>query len=268
MTERTPTSKSRWWPRSWERPWIAPLVVICVVFLAFSLPPYLAMTPRIELRESIWMLHFWLVAAHISFGSIALMACCVQVWPWFRGRFPAVHRWIGRIYVFAGVLPAGLLGVLVSVLHSQGVAAQLGNLLLSLLWLYTSWAGYRAARERRFAEHRKWMVRAFMLCFSIVVNRLWVLVTLGLAMPQLESTYKGDEIAMVQSATSAAVWLSWVVNLLIAEWWLQYRGAARRRRPATPRTPEPTAGSATGTVTEPIPQQPAAVPAGAQDARA
>ncbi|MGH3983912.1 MAG: hypothetical protein ACRDST_14825 [Pseudonocardiaceae bacterium] len=41
--------------------------------------------------------------------------------------------------------------------------------------------------------------------------------------------FGGDQEAMITAAVSASVWLSWVVNLLIAEWWLQCGRAARHR---------------------------------------
>ncbi|MGH3977844.1 MAG: hypothetical protein ACRDRZ_02400 [Pseudonocardiaceae bacterium] len=37
---------------------------------------------------------------------------------------------------------------------------------------------------------------------------------------------------MINAAAGASVWLSWVVNLLVAEWWLQ-RGRAARHRART-----------------------------------
>ncbi|WP_024800154.1 DUF2306 domain-containing protein [Nocardia sp. BMG51109] len=222
------SSGSRVW---WRRPWIVPLMVVCAAFLVFSLPPYLSLDSaqsRAGLRAGVGF-HYPVLLLHILFGTIALITSCFQVWPHFRAAYPAAHRVMGRIYVFGGVLPGGVAGVVVSALHTQGLAAQLGNAALSLSWLAAGILGYRAARERRFRDHRVWMIRGFALTTSIVANRLWVMVCLGLAMPQLNSTYHGDELAMEQSMAAAAVWLSWVVNLLIAEWWLQYRG---RRRPA------------------------------------
>jgi hypothetical protein len=73
------------------------------------------------------------------------------------------------------------------------------------------------ARQRRFAEHRAWMIRSFALTTSTVVNRLWLVLT------------HHRSVAIIIAAASASVWLSWVVNLLIAEWWLQRRRAAGDR---------------------------------------
>jgi len=45
------------------------------------------------------------------------------VWPWFRSTNPVAHRRIGRVYVFAGVLPAGLFGLVIGAASSFGVPA-------------------------------------------------------------------------------------------------------------------------------------------------
>lgn len=212
-------------------------MLVCVGFLAFSLPPYLGLDvtqSRVGIREGIGF-HYPTLLLHIAFGTVALVTSCFQVWPWFRQRHRVAHRWMGRVYLAFGVVPGSLTGFVVSALHTQGLAAQVGNFMLALLWLITGVAGYRAARSRRFGAHREWMIRGFALTTSIVVNRLWILPCLALAAPQLDTTYQGNELAMEQTMIGTAVWLSWVVNLLIAEWWLQYRRAGRSARNTTQR---------------------------------
>ena len=208
-----------------------PLATACVIFVAFSAPPYFMFDHRevwtITFRPGIEPFHYALVSLHVAFGVIALLSCCVQVWPWFRRRFPVAHRRIGRAYVFAGVLPSAFFGVFTSILHMQGLNAQIGNLVLVTLWLGTAWSGFRAARSRNFGEHRKWMIRSFALCFSIVLNRLWVGVTLPIAL-MVDPVYESEQAAEM-AGIGAAVWLSWIVNLLVAEWWLQYRGKKATR---------------------------------------
>ncbi len=173
--------------------------------------------------------YYPLLVTHILFGSVALLAGCTQVWPWFRHRYPAAHRTIGRVYVFGGVLPAGIAVLGVAPLSSTGFVSQVGNTMLALLWLPITIAGYRMARQRRFAEHREWMIRSFALTTSIVVNRLWLVLLLLVLWPQVDTTFGGDQTAMINTAAAASVWLSWVVNLLLAEWWLQRGRAARHR---------------------------------------
>lgn len=223
------TGTARKW---WRRPWIAPLLLVVVAFLAFSVPPYLTFDPsqsRIPPFRDGFPLFYPLLVAHILFGTVAVLTACLQVWPWLRRRHPAVHRWAGRAYVFGGVLPAGVAVLGVAPYSSTGFVSQIGNTMLALLWLPITVAGYRMARQRRFAEHRKWMIRSFALTTSIVVNRVWLVVFLIILSPQLSTTFGGDEKAMTDAVAGASVWCSWVVNLLIAEWWLQHRNPIRRR---------------------------------------
>lgn len=216
-------------PRWWRRPWVVPMLLVCVGFLAFSLPPYLSLDPgqsRIELRDN--PVHYPLLVAHIFLGTIALVTCCFQVWPRFRQRYPVVHRWMGRAYLFAGVFPASVMTLIISPLSSQGPPTASANFLLGALWLITGVAGYKMARRRRYADHRKWMIRGFALTWAIVVDRLWQTIWLIILLPFTDSAYGGDEEAAVRDAAAVAIWLSVTLNLLIAEWWLQYRKPKRQ----------------------------------------
>jgi len=224
--------------RWWRRPWVAPLFVVTFAFLAFSLPPYFPLDPdrsRLPLRAD-FPAHYPLLLAHIAFGSIALIACCLQVWPWLRQRHPKVHRVTGRVYVLLGVLPAGLLGIVVGAAAvTPGFSGKMGNVTLAVVWLAVTYMGLRMARASRHAEHRRWMIRSFALCTSIVVNRLWVVGLIIALQPFLQSRFGGDQDALIRSAVEAAIWLSWIVNLLLAEWWIERRRALPRTSPAVAR---------------------------------
>ncbi|WP_236700604.1 DUF2306 domain-containing protein [Allosalinactinospora lopnorensis] len=183
--------------RWWRRPWILPLAPLAAVFIAFSVSPYLTLDPaqaRLPLREGS-DLHFPMLVAHVVFGSIALVTCCAQVWPWLRRNHPAVHRTSGRVYVFAGVLPAGATAFVVNYLSTSGMATQTSSYLMAALWLGFTYTGFRMARRRRFAEHREWMIRSFALTLSIVINRFWGVLFMLIALPRLDTVYGGDESA-------------------------------------------------------------------------
>ena len=213
-----------------RRAWVPLLLVLSVVFLVFTVPRYLDFVPahsRVPIRVD-YPAHYALLVGHILFGSVALLAGCLQVWPWFRTRYPAAHRWVGRAYLFGGVFPAGVLVLGVAPVSSTGFTSAVGNTLLAVLWLATSIAGYRAARRRRYADHRAWMLRSFALTMSIVLNRVWLMLLFSLA-PVIQSVYHVDKVTLTQSVAAASVWLSWVVNLLFVEWFIL------RRRPAPKR---------------------------------
>jgi hypothetical protein len=209
-----------------------PLGLLTVLFLAYALPPYLGLDPaqaRLAQPEGTPWFYPALVA-HIGFGSIALLAAVPQVWPWLRRQHPAVHRWSGRVYVFLGVLPASVAALGVAPFSATGGAvAHVGNTLLDVLWFGTTVAGYRAARAHRYPEHREWMVRSTALAFSIVVNRVWTVVCLLVFAPSAFGDGPVVE-ADLNQAVGLAAWSSWVVNLVLAELWLQHT----RRRAARP----------------------------------
>ena len=209
-----------------QRPWVIPLGLLTVGFVAYSLLPYLGLNPdnaRVALRDG-FPLHYPLLVAHIFLGSVALLAACLQVWPWLRQNHPTVHRRSGRVYVCVAV-PAGLFAIGLSPHTLMGLNAQVGNVLFGIVWVTATVVGFRMARQHRFTEHRVWMVRSFALAFAIVVNRLW--------MPLCILTLAPDGPRMLQEqAAGLSMWLSWVGNLLIAEWWLHHTHNRARKRAA------------------------------------
>jgi Predicted membrane protein (DUF2306) len=110
--------------------------------------------------------------------------------------------------------------------------SQVGNTMLALLWLPVTITGFWMARHKRFVEHREWMIRSYALTTSIVVNRLWGAVLVLVLLPQLDSTFGGNQDALIDTVANTSVWLSWTVNLLVAEWWLQRGRSARLSRQA------------------------------------
>lgn len=212
-----PTGPRRRW---WRRPWIAPLAFVMVLFLAFSLPPYLTGDPaqsRVPQPPG-FPAHYPLLVAHVMCASVAMLTCFLQVWPWFRQRHRALHRYTGRVYVFAGVLPAGLTGLVIGARTPFGPVLAVSDVMLALLWLTFTAVGYRMARQGRYAEHRRWMLRSFALTFSIITNRVWGVIIFLTLSPMAESTFQGNEAMLTWTISGLTGWLGWTVPLLVVEW--------------------------------------------------
>ncbi|RKT88128.1 Predicted membrane protein [Saccharopolyspora antimicrobica] len=219
--------------RWWRRPWVGPLALVAVMFVVYSLPPYLSLDPalsRVPVSEGMEV-HYPLLVGHVLFGTVAILSCCFQVWPAFRARYPRAHRLIGRAYVFAGVLPAAVLAVAVAVFAPFGPVAVASNLTLATVWFGCTVAGWRAGRARRFGDHRKWMLRSFVLTISTMTNRVWSPLWAILLAPQLPTTYGGNMTYFISTIAGLSTWLGWVVPLLVCQWWLDRR--PRRARGAT-----------------------------------
>lgn len=209
--------------RWWRRPWVAPMAIVAVAFVAFSVPPYLTLDPS---RSRIpppadFTLYYPLLVAHVLFGSVAMLTSWVQVWPWLRRQHLTLHRRLGRVYVFGGVVPAGLIGLTIGAVSPFGVVLRASNVVLATVWLVVTVTGYRAARRDRFAEHRRWMIRSVVLTMSVITNRVWAVLGIVLLAPRLSTMFGGSETAMIQTIAGLSGWLGWVLPLLVVEWWLE-----------------------------------------------
>lgn len=213
---------------------------VAAAFLAFSVPPYLTFDPaqsRLKPPDHN-AVYYPLLVAHVLFGTVAMVTACFQIWPAFRTRHRRGHRITGRVYVFAGALPAGLLGLYIGWYTVGGPSVQVANLVGSALWLTMTIAGLWTARQRRYAHHRRWMSRSFALTMSIVLSRVVNVVATIVLTPQLDTTFGGNEELMRYSAASIGVWLSPLVLLLVADWLLDRRkpGKVAPVQAATPRS--------------------------------
>ncbi|SFR27944.1 Predicted membrane protein [Lentzea waywayandensis] len=224
----TSTSRVPWW----RRPWIVPLMLVVAAFLAFSVPPYLTFDPaQSRLRPPEGNdLYYPLLVGHVLFGTVAMATACFQVWPAFRARHRVGHRITGRIYVYAGALPAGVLGLYIGWHTVAGPSVLVANLVGSALWLLVTIVGLRKALQRRYDEHRRWMSRSFALAMSIALSRVINVPAMIVLTPQVDTAFGGNAELMRNTATSIGVWLSPLLLLLLTDWILE------RRKPRAPRT--------------------------------
>ncbi|WP_410608548.1 DUF2306 domain-containing protein [Amycolatopsis sp. lyj-109] len=215
----------------WRRPWIVPLLLVAAAFLAFSVPPYLTFDPaqsRLRPPEHN-AVYYPALVAHVLFGTVAMVTACFQIWPAFRARYRRGHRITGRIYVFCGALPAGLLGLYIGWHTTAGPSVRVANLVGSALWITVTVAGLWLARQRRYGEHRRWMSRSFALSMSIILSRVVNVVATIVLTPQVDTTFGGSEELMRYSAAGIGVWVSPLTLLLLTDWLLERRKPAKRQ---------------------------------------
>ncbi|MFI5622274.1 DUF2306 domain-containing protein [Nocardioides sp. NPDC051685] len=221
--------------RPLTRPWwLFPLGAATVIFLVSALPRYVGLDPSQSLVATDRGPAFYpALVTHIFFGSVMLCCGVLQLWPWLRAHHPKVHRWTGRTYVVTGI-PTGVAALVTSQFPAAGPAQQVGNTFLGVLFLLFTVLGYRAARQRRFKDHREWMYRSYAMAFSIVANRFWGMVLLMMFVPEVMTGADiGTEDPTLASAAAASAWVSWVVNLLIAEWIIHRKPRRRGNRQAS-----------------------------------
>ncbi|WP_031465622.1 DUF2306 domain-containing protein [Sciscionella sediminilitoris] len=228
-TQPSPAGQQRWW----RRPWVGPLGLAVTAFVLLFVPRYLSFDPAQSRVPSTFPLHYPFLVGHVLFGTVAMVTCCLQVWPRLRVAYPKVHRWSGRTYV-AAALPAGVLALIVGAMTPFGPITAIGDVTQAVLWLGTTTAGFVYARRRNFVQHRRWMIRSFAMTMSIIVNRVIGIVVGMVLTPQLNTTFHGDEFALGQAIPAATMVLTVLFSIISAELWLErdQRKLTRSRRGA------------------------------------
>lgn len=192
-------------------PWMIPMTLLVCAFLVYQLPPYAAMDPtrsHIPLKTPY---HYWLIVAHVMFGTVWLIAGLLQVWPWLRIRKPAVHRWTGRAYVFLGAVPSATLAILLLPLAYP--SGKVGVAMAASLSAVTAVLGWVKLRQRRYAAHRQLMIYSFAIMWGQIIWGFMI------GMPFAWGWVGGPDTNF-NTVVEAAHWAGWVANLVALHWWM------------------------------------------------
>ena len=149
----------------------------------------------------------WAFYAHIVAGPLTLALGLLLVSERIRRRWPALHRSLGKLQIALVTLVVAPSGAWMAWYAQSGGVAGWGFFLLAIATAGCAVMGWRAAMQRRFAEHRRWMWRCFLLLCSAVVVRL----VGGLA------TVTGVDADWVYPLTAWVSWLGPLAAFEIAE---------------------------------------------------
>lgn len=185
------------------------------------------MNPEVYFPEqkAVYLTHTLGLMLHIVGAMVAnligpfLFLSQLQSHPYLK-----LHRWLGSIYL-SGVLIGGLAGLYMAFWAYGGWVAQLGFMVLAVLWVSSGFIAYHHIRDRsisrtklqRITLHREWMIRNYALTFSGATLRLWQLL--------FNILQVNDWVAYQMVA-----WLSWVPNLIVAGLIIQSARSLLHRR--------------------------------------
>ena len=161
---------------------------------------------------------------HAFSSGIALVIGPFQFLQGLRDRRPTLHRWMGRIYLTT-ILIGGLSAFVIAPGLISGLVGEIGLMSLATLWLWTGLMAYINIRAGNIEVHRNWMTRNYALTFAGVMLRLWLGTLIATQLPMLETKYAGDFNNLFVEVYRVVMWLSWVPNLIVAEWIIQRRHA-------------------------------------------
>ncbi len=122
------------------------------------------------------------IGLHFAMGGIILMLGSIQLIGSIRERWPAFHRWVGRVYVLSCLLAAvGGLTFIVVKGTIGGTVMDIGFGLYGVLMLLAAVQTYRHAVARHIDLHRAWALRLYALAIGSWLYRMdygfWIMLT-------------------------------------------------------------------------------------------
>ena len=162
-----------------------------------------------RLGPSLFNKQLWYVS-HAALALPVVFGAPLQFIPRLRQKYPQLHRWIGRAYVF-GATGAAILAVYLGA-TTEYEESRLSIVITGLLWLFFTLAAWRCAVARDFQAHRAFMIRSYALALVLVWLRLMY-------------DFQEELFFFVKNEVSregTREWASWVIPLLVVELWLSW----------------------------------------------
>lgn len=157
---------------------------------------------------------------HMIAGPIALLLGPWQFFPRLRARRPKLHRWTGRTYV-AACLISGVGALFTAPFASGGPIASVGFTILAVLWIATTFTGWRAAVAQDFELHRMLMRFSYAMTFAAVTLRL-----------QIPFGFAFFGFASYREMSVWLAYTSWIPNVIVVALYTLAQSVRRRDTPA------------------------------------
>lgn len=158
-----------------------------------------------------------LTLLHILPAGLFMILAPLQFVRRVRVGRPGWHRWSGRILVGLGLI-VGVSAVVMSYTMAIGGANETAaTTLFAILFLLFLGMGFRNIRQRRIAQHREWMIRAFGVALGVATTR-----------PIVGAFFAARRLSP-HEFFGTAFWLGFTLTLLGAEAWIHY---SREKIPA------------------------------------
>lgn len=187
------------------------IILVLAVSLAFNALTYINFDPHygfLRLKEKAiatgWYLPFYY--SHVLLGGLILLIGLFQIYPNSHKRFRKAHRVAGYVYVMGILFLSAPGGLVMSLFIGRGPFVLASFLLQSVLWFYFTAVAFNKIRQGKLREHQFYMWRSYALTFAAITLRVYIFFV----------SWSVD--LSHASAYATLAWLSWVPNLLVAEW--------------------------------------------------
>jgi len=147
---------------------------------------------------------------HVAPGLVFVILAPLQLVRRIRSRFPAVHRWSGRVVLLAGVPIVTTALFLAWFAPHTGMAETVIITIVAMLFAGSGFAAFSAIRRRDIPRHREWMIRFLAAGLAISTVRL-ASTPITLLLP----------FVSLRDITVVSMALGWIVTMAVAEWWIR-----------------------------------------------
>ncbi len=169
--------------------------------------PYNTDVGFLQIKQEYIHIDFWRGAffIHVYSSFFVLAAGFTQFSKKLLKTRPTLHRLLGYSYVLNILCITGPASLIMGFYANGGFSSRIGFILLAILWLFFTYKAVIYARQKKFKQHRVYMIRSFALTLSAITLRAWkYAITNTWELPPM------DVYRMV-------AWLGWGVNLIVAE---------------------------------------------------
>lgn len=189
---------------------LATLAWGCWLMIALSLP-YRVIQPDVDFlvtKQNVYHIKSWKISfyTHVYTSILVLVAGFTQFSPWVMRRYVKWHRTIGWIYLITVLLISGPAAFVMSLKANGGLPARASFTLLCVVWYSCTLMALIRAKQHRYQSHARWMIRSYALTLSAITLRIY--------------SYGFDALHISVPPRDVYItiaWLSWVLNLLVAE---------------------------------------------------
>jgi uncharacterized membrane protein len=181
--------------------------------------PYLSLETDVKfLRIKQWVVHnpYWKAAffIHVLSSIFLLIAGFTQFYDPLR-KFSTVHRMVGKVYIVIIVFLSGPAGFVMALYANGGTPPKVAFSILSILWIFFTAKAWIEIRKGNYIDHGNFMLRSYALTLSALTLRAWKYIIVLIFHPHPMDGYM------------IVAWLGWIPNLLVAEWLITRKTAAK-----------------------------------------
>ena len=213
-----------------RRIWMGIAFALALLVSAYAIVQFVILSPKsagmvqLHLIDANFPYKQWVnfIYLHAVGGAVSLAVGPLLFSRRLQKKNMRLHRRLGKLYVVSIAIGGGS-GIYLCFEALGGLMSQAGFLALDILWLVTTYIGYRRIRQKRAEAHREWMMRSCALTFAGVTLRFWV-AFLGVLFIPLEN-FSQFELLLddFNRMYRLDAWLCWVPNLIVAEWLIRRR---------------------------------------------